>query len=367
MAFFSWIAAQQQQLAADLTVRAQAVSPNDNGQLLWDIFFPRQNVPSVVINTITPLLGTRFVADRREWNARGRYIPQEFPGTGQLEMIPIESFFNIGEREMQFIAERGVLLTQPQQEFESLVLPGIDVPKRTLGLAAANYRRIEVDTFNAWSTGQVTARNPITGQTQTVSFGFDQTVIGTDRYQTAGNPWTGGSGGTAYPNFILWLLEAQRAGVTIQGAMMRQATREAIRTSAPNIAFPITTSIPALLSDVEKRVSDEVGINFRFYLNERTVDPFTGNGNAVTKGSNLWPANKIAVVPVGEAVGYNAFAPCVRAVDIDSVVPEAEVDVNGQCVFPEASGNGRELQIEAQVNAMPVPLATQVYVIDAGV
>lgn len=367
MAFFSWVAGRESVLGAELTVRAQAQNPSDDGQLLWDIFFPRQDVPSVVINTITPLLGTRFVADRREWNGRGRFIPQEFPGTGQLEMIPIESYFNIGERELQSIVEMNVNISEGAAQFQSLVLPGIDVPKRTDGLVMANYRRIEVDAFAAWCTGQITAKNPVSGTTQTMSYGFGNTPIGTSRYQTAGTAWTGTpSTGTAYANFITWLLEAQRAGVSIGGAMMRLATKEAIRTSAPNIANPLS-DVPPTTDALEQQISQEIGLGFKFYVNERTVDPFTANGIATTAGSNLWTAHKIAIVPAGERIGNMCFAPVVRAKTLQASVPEAAIDVRGMTVYPDASGNGRELTVECQVNALPVPDERNVYVIDAGI
>lgn len=366
MAYFSWVAARDAIIGADLTVRAQAINPNDNGQRLWDIFFPRADVPSVVINTITPLLGTRFVADRREWGGRGRFIPQEFPGSGQLEMIPIETFFTIGEREMQSLVERGVNVDEGMAQFQNLVLPGIDVPSRTDGLVNANYNKIELDAFTAWATGQITARNPATNQTQTMSYNFGTTPIGTARYQTAGTAWTGGDSGTAYSNFILWLLEAQRAGVPIGGVQLRQLTREAIRTSAPNIGNPLSDE-PPLVTALEQQISSEVGIDFRFYVNERTLDPFTGTGNATSKGTNIWPAHKIAIVPPGERVGNMAFAPVVRATTIDAQVPDAEIDIRGMTVFPEASGNGRELTVECQVNALPVPDERMIYVLDCGV
>ncbi len=47
-----------------LTVSAQATSPNDNGQLLYDVFFPRQDVNSIKLDEL--VIGNhRPVSSRR--------------------------------------------------------------------------------------------------------------------------------------------------------------------------------------------------------------------------------------------------------------------------------------------------------------
>lgn len=362
MAYFYWLGRELALQNANYTILAQAINPNDDGQLLWDVFFPRRDVPSVRINTLTQLIPKRFTADRREWNARGRYVPQEFPGTAELEMVPIESFFKLGEREIQAIEERNnynLVMNVGVQEFLREV--GIDFEDRVLSLVRANYRRIEVDCFNAWTSGSVTARNPTTGSTYTMSYGLDTT-----RYQTAAPAWVGGSGGTAYTKFVQWLLDGYDRGIQISGAMMRLSTREAIRTSAPNLAIPFNTAIPPILSDVEARIQDETGSDFRFYTNERTVDIFGTAGLATTQ-TKVWPAQTIAVVPAGEAVGYSAFAPVGRAGEISRAVPEARIDRNGMAVFLETANGGRELTTESQVNQFPVPDQSRIWVMNAGV
>ena len=357
MAYFDWVAQSERLSNVDLTVLVQAINPYDTDQLMWDVFFPRQDVPSVKLDNITPVIPTRFVADRREWNARGRQIPQEYPSTSELEMVPIEAWFKMGEREIQSLTERTL---GNEALFRQLVQ--VSIPDRTRMLAQANYRRIEVDTFNAWSNGSITSRNPVTGNTVTMSFGF-----ASSRYQTAAPAWTGGSGGTAYANFVTWLKDAYQAGIVIGGAMMRLATAEAIRTSAPNTAFPYAGStIPALLSDVESRIQQETGSGFRFYINERHVDIFPDGGIATT-AVNLWPQHVVAVVPAGEIVGYNAFAPVARAFELATIAPEAKIDVNGMVAYSETANAGRDLTVECQVNALPVPLETRVWVIDAGI
>lgn len=362
MAYFHWVGREATLANANYTVLAQSINPNDDGALLWDVFFPRKNVPSVKINTLTSLIPKRYVSDRREWNARGRYIPQEFPGTAELEMVPIEDFFKIGEREIQAIEER-LGNSAPQnngaQEFINEI--GIDFEDRVSALVHANYRRIEMDCFNAWTSGTVTARNPSTGATYTMTYGLDST-----RYQVAAPAWTGTTAGTAYTKFVQWLLDGYDRGLQVAGAMMRLSTREAIRQSAPNLALVPGSGVAPILADVEARIQDETGTDFRFYTNERTLDVFGTAGLATTQ-TKVWPAQTIAVVPAGETVGYSAFAPVARAGELNRAVPEAKIDRNGMAVWVESANNGRELTTEAQVNQLPVVDESRLWVITVGI
>ena len=104
MADFSWIAEVDELSPAALTVLAQTVDPSDNGQLLWDIFFPRANVDSVDLKDLFTL-DDRPAADRREWNARGRFIPILTPEQRMMSMVPIEGYDKIDEYEMQKLEE----------------------------------------------------------------------------------------------------------------------------------------------------------------------------------------------------------------------------------------------------------------------
>lgn len=361
MPLFHWVGREALLASADYTVLAQAVSPNDDGQLLWDVFMPRRPVSSVKVRTLTQLIPRKFVSDRREWNARGRYIPQDFPGTAELEMIPIEDFFKLGEREIQDIEERlgGRADSMGIEEFLAEV--GIDFDSRVISLAQANYRRVEVDVMRAWALGTVTAMNPVSGATYSMSYGMSAS-----RYQTAAPAWTGGAGGTAYQKFIDWLLAGYDVGMQIAGAMMRTSTREAIRTSAPNLAFPVATNIAPTLADVEARIQDETGSDFRFYTNERTVDTFN-DGGVDTTATKIWPALTIAAVPAGEAVGFSAFAPVARAGEMSRAVPEARIDRNAVAVYLESAAAGRELTVEAQINMLPIPDENRCWVINAGI
>lgn len=346
---FAWLAQEDELSPAALTVQAQTISPNDQGRLLWDVFFPRENADSTEIQTLSDV-DFRPVSDRREWNQRGRNIDHRTPGGEAVEMIPIESFFQLGEYEMQKLEERTL---GNEQAFREIVRTSI--PDRVDTLVEANYRRIEVDAFTAWALGQITAKNPQRGTTQTLSLGFDAS-----RYQTAGTAWSAAA--NAYNEFISWLLDAIDAVGPVQGVMLRLATLNTIREDAPNPFSPDST-IQMTRAQLADRVGDEIGSEFTFYVNENTVDIYNDAGVAVTR-TKVWPADVVAAVPAGERVGSTHFAPVVRAAQLARAVPNAGIDVRGQTVVYESLNGGRGLNVEAQVNALPLPIESNVFVID---
>ncbi len=177
--------------SVDRTVSAQLVTPTNVGNLLYPTFFPPQPVRSVNIGEIS-IGNFRPTASRREWNGPGRSIPIRTPNTRDLEIIPVEAYFTLGEKEMQKLVE-------VTDNNEALILQrmGADLPSRTDALAEADERRIELDALTLWQTGSITQDDPQTGRTYVTSFGFDPA-----RIQTAGTAWTSG---TAYANFMAWL------------------------------------------------------------------------------------------------------------------------------------------------------------------
>jgi hypothetical protein len=349
---FNWIDQERELNAAAMTVRAQAVSPNDTGRLLWDAFFPRQDVNSVRLRTISTT-DFRPVADRREWNARGRLIPTKTPNVEELEMVPIESYFTMAEREIQDLEER----TLGNQDL-CRQLVRVDIPPRVEGLTQANYRRIEVDAFTAWSLGQIKAQSPQgVGGVQTFDFQFES-----QRYQTASTAWDDPSV-NAFNEFLAWLQDAYQMTGGGQGAMLRQATLNAIKADAP---VPNGT-LPPTARQLADRVQDELGTAFTWYINEGTVDTFNDGGVTTTR-TKLWAPGRIAIVPVGERVGSTAFAPVSRAFDVARQAgQQAGIDVRGNTVYYEISNGGRQLTVEAQVNALPMPEERLVAVMDSGI
>lgn len=344
---FTWIAEIEEFTSPALTVRAQAISPNDQEQLVWDVFFPRNNVDSIELREMTTRV-FRPVADRREWNQRGRVIPMLTPSMREMTMVPIESTDHIQEYELARLFERfgGV----PDLVRNQI---GVDIPDRVDTLVLANYRRLELDAMEAWANGQIIQRDPQTGRTFTASFGFDA-----GRYQVAATDWA--TAADAYSEFIAWLREGVEEVGSLSGAHLRQSTLLTIKADAPT-----DTGIELSTAQLQDQVSQDLGQAFTFYPNERTVHEFTDGGiEYVTK--KIWPANHVALVPAGQAVGTTAFAPVVRAQMMSSQVPDASIDIRGVTVVHEANNGGRELTIEAQLNAMPVPDEQRMWVIDAG-
>lgn len=355
MSDFAWLAEEDELSPAALTVRAQTISPNDQDRLRWDVFFPRRNVDSTKLSEITTL-DFRPVADRREWNQRGRYVPLQTPPRRDLEMVPIEAYFKVEEQELQTLAER--TLSTNERAFRDII--GAAIPDRTDQLVRADYRRLEIDAMTAWANGQIVAKNPQDGQTLAASFGFDAA-----RMQTAGTAWDD-VGENAYDLFLAWLESAVDYVGPIRGAVMRLATLKAIQADAPNPTVGAPAGLTPTVRDVESRIQDELASQFEFLVIEDSLDVFDDGGTATTR-TKVWPAQKVAALPAGVTIGSTAFAPVYRAMELARQVPGAGIDVRGVTVYHEGANAGRELTVEAQLNAFPVPDEQNVFVIDAGV
>lgn len=350
MSAFAWTETIDELSPAALTVMAQAISPNDDGTLKWDMFFPRQNVDSVDLKDVTTL-DYRPASDRREWNQRGRLIPIKTPTTRDVSIVPIEGNYLWGEYELQKLNERSLgnaaIIAQIMQN---------DVPGRVAAIARANYRRLELDAFTAWALGTITQRNPQNAsETFAASFGFDSA-----RYQTAATAWND-AGLNAYDELLAFLEDAIDAVGPIRGLVSRRNFITEVLSDAPDLAGGAQMTFVQL----ETRIQDDLGSEFRFYPMEDTVEVFTDGGTAST-ATKVWTAEKIAVVPASTSVGYSAFAPVVRAMDIARALPQAKLDTNGQTAFYEQHNNGRELTVEVQMNALPVPNEQKMFVMDVG-
>lgn len=346
----SWIPTVDDLSPAALTVRAQAISPNDNGMLKWDAFFPREDVESVELEDVTTL-DDRPTADRREWNAQGRNIPLRAPARRRVSIVPVEANSKIDEYEMQRLMER----TRGNAEIIREIMEA-SIPGRVDKLTRAVYRRIEVDAFTAWATGILTQKNPQTGETYSASFGFDSA-----RLLTAGTAWNDGSV-DAYDLFIQFMRDAEEAIGPTAGAIMRTPTRNAILADAPTLAGGAAMT----LAQFEQRVQDDLGSAFSLITMESTVDVFTDGGTA-TASTKVWPAQRVAAVPAGLRVGKTAFAPVVRAMEVARQVPSAGIDQNGVTVYYQEANGGRELQIDVQANPATIPDEQKVFVTNAGV
>lgn len=347
---FTWMAQVEELAPTALTVRAQTLSPNDNGRLLWDIFFPRADVDSVNLQDVSTL-DDRPAADRREWGARGRLIPILTPAQRKMRIVPIEAYDKINELEMQHLMEGAFGNSAIVQD-----VIGVRIPDRTDRLAMADYRRLELDAMQAWATGTIIQRNPQNAaQTYTASFGFPSS-----RIQTASTAWNAAA--NAYNEFIAWYEDGIEAVGPGEGAVLRLATLREILADAPDLPNGVSMT----RSQLADRVSQDIGQPFQFFVIENSLDVFDDGGTAVTR-TKVWPAEQVAFVPAGREVGRTAFAPVVRAMELSAQVPEASIDVRGVTVYHDSGNGGRELEIDAQLNAMPLPDESKVFVIDAGV
>lgn len=353
MAIANWLALQDALSPAALTVRAQAMPPNDTGEtLLWDTFLPRENVNSVELNDLTAL-DYRPAADRREWNARGRRIPMIIPARRKVSIVPIEANDKIDEHEMQRLAESA---SGNQTIVQDAI--GATIPKRVDRLVESVYRRLEVDAMSAWALGTITQRDPEdASKTFVASFGFSAS-----RYTTAATAWND-AGVNAYDLLQAFIVSAEDLVGPIEGVMLRLATMNAILADAPNLQ----NSVKMTRMQLADRISEDAGRSFEFFLNENSVDIFNDGGLAFTR-TKIWPAQVIAAVPQGQKIGSTAFAPVTRAMELASQVgTQAGIDVRGVTVFYEESNGGRELSIEAQANALPVPDEQKLRVENVGV
>lgn len=347
---FAWTETIADLSPAALTVMAQAISPNDDGTLKWDTFFPRQNVDSVDLKDVTTL-DYRPASDRREWNQRGRLIPVKTPTTRNVSIVPIEGNYLWGEYQLQKLNER----TLGNAATIASIMQS-DVPGRVAAIVKSNYRRLELDAFEAWALGTVTQRNPQNAsETFAASFAFDSA-----RYQTAGTAWND-AGLNAYNELLDFLDDGINSVGPIRGLVSRRNFIKEVLADAPDLAGGAQMTLVQL----EQRIQDDLGSEFRFYPIEDTVEVFTDGGTA-TSSTKVWAAEKIAVVPQRVSVGYSAFAPVIRAMDIARQLPQAKLDTNGQTAFYEEHNNGRELTVEVQVNAMPVPSEQYMFVMDVG-
>lgn len=343
--------------SAPLTVQAQALSVDDvdpNGLLIHPIFFPYTPTDSVKLQRIFEL-DDRFAADRREWNAPGRLIPGSTLKIDNLEMVPIESYFGIDEREMQAVLEQtgGVGETYKQVIAKS-------VPARVNSLVGANFRRVELDAMEAWSKGTITAKNAQNGTTQTLGIGIDSS-----RIQTAGTAWND-AGTNAYNDLMTWLRDGESVVGPIAAVHLRQATLNAIQADAPNPIPGAQTALKPSRRLIEQVITDELGHEFSFVVNERSVDVFNDGGTAVTR-TKIWPAQYVAAIPAGRQIGRTYRAPVLRAAQLAAEFPDAGIDQQGMVVYFDEQNSGKSALVQCQANWLPLPEERFVWTINAGV
>jgi hypothetical protein len=351
MAIANWLAGEATLTPAALTVLAQSIDPNNQDEMVWQAFFPRRDVPSVDLQSITAT-ENRFVADRREWNARGRRIPILTPVVKPVSIIPVEANFAVDEYEMQKLSEA---VGANQEQYRRMA--EVRVPDRVRNIVRSVYRRVEMDANTAWATGIITQKNPETGATYTATQLSDAT-----RYLTASPAWSDTSI-NAYETLLAFVTAAQAKVGRVVGVRLKTATLDVILADAPNL----TGDVLMTKQQLPARVAADLGQPFAFSVSDVTYEPFSDGGTATTTTA-VWPTGLVAAIPAGGTVGYTAFAPVVRAMEmVDRLGTRPGIDVNGVTVYYDESNTGRGFTVEAQANALPVLDPNKVYVTNAGV
>ncbi len=340
---------------AALTIRAQTVSPIDNGKLHWAEFFPEEEVLSSRWSDISTV-DFRPVASRRPWDALGRQLPQRVGKLRDGDMTPIESWFAINEQEIQRLGEN-------TGGNAAVVLDAIEarVPQRVDKAAMACWRTVELDSFNVWFNGFIRVTDPdeITSldpnyksKSYDVDFGIDPA-----RYPAA--PSSYASATNAYEQFRdTFIRPANDATGGIEGALLSRTLRDQIVMDAPTGAGGYRPTI----MEVEMRLSQEEGIPFKFEIAEWTMDIPDAYG--VYTRQRYIPTNQIAAIPTGRTVGTNKKVKQYKAMDLASMAAMEKVgyDNMGVLITPIVENDNKSLKVLGSILEAPVPDEYRVFV-----
>jgi len=339
---FDILARTESLTAVNLTIREQARLRENPNDLRWRAIFPRTEAGSVKIREISAV-DFRPVGGRREWNAQGREIPEVLGPIIDAEMVPINPTHHIDERRLQHLRERSQGVVQ-------LLDRGIiaDVDTWATRLADAADRQIEADAFEVWFNNRLTVMDPKTGETVSVSAGLDS-----GRYVTAAA--TLAAEANAYKAFIGYLRDARSMLGSVGAVRLRQALLDEILEDAPTFAGDTMS-----LAGLQARLNAEGFGNVAIVVDERTYHSFTDGGSEYST-SYYVPFDKIAFQPANGVVGATHFAPVTRAYDYLDVGRVRTI--SDFVVFHSEKNDGKTLLVEAQANALPLPIEQFVYVV----
>jgi hypothetical protein len=186
--------------------------------------------------------------------------------------------------------------------------------------------------------------------------------IAAERYKTGGvtagyAAWTNVN---AYGELIKFLTDTIDLVGGYDGVVLRQSSYNLIQESAPRpAAFP---NYPITRAQLENQIQQDTGQAFRFMVREDSLDVYNDGGLDVTR-TKVWPAKTVAAIPPGSRVGDTHFAPVVRSYEFANA-GAAEIDVRGIAVFRDVGNGGRQLTVEAQINALPLPVEQNVHVLN---
>jgi len=328
--------------ATNMTIREAARLAENPLDLRYRAIFPRINTDSVRLSEIT-LVDFRPIGGRREWNAQGREIPEKLGPARDFAMVPINPTHHIDERMMQLFGESGA-----QEMLQRGIIGSLTTwPTR---LADATERQLEAEAFEAWYTGKITVMDPKTGTTVLAALGFDPATT----YPAAGTIWSD-PGQNAYNNLLSGLQIAQSKFGAVGAARMRRKVATEIAKDAPQGP----NGLRPTLSSVQERVREEGFPDFTLIVDERTYDEWVDGGSATTQKYYV-PAGLVAYQPVSGVVGNTWVAPVVRAYDFLNGANRSLA--NGVVIFRSEKNDGKTLMIEAQENAIALPVEAWTYV-----
>lgn len=349
MPIFDWLEEDEKLSPAALTVRAQTLPPDDNGQLLYPLFFPSMDVDSMNLKEVLEM-DFRPAADRREWDAPERRLVLKMPDTRDIEMIPLGMDHVIGEKEMDKLDQN---TNGNEAVFQEVI--GAKIPARADMLVMGCYRQLELDCFEVWTKGGLTQRDPQSKRTYFVDY-----QIEAGRLQTAATPWATAT--NAYEEFIAWLKDGDRAIGGAEGVLAKSDVYDTILADAPvGINGGRLTG-----QDLIGRIKDDAMISdFGWFKHNGTVDQYV-DGGTETRRRDVFPDREIVLIPKGGAVGRTAKAPVRRARKIANAVPEANIDVRGATIFYFGMNDDKGLKIVSQLNAFPTVNDSKIWGINIG-
>lgn len=351
----NWLEEIESVSSVGLTVQAQALSLDEvdpNRALKHPVLFPYTDADSTDLRTIFET-DFRPVADRRAWDAPGRQVPLVLPEIEVVSMLPVESYFQMGEEEL---GKARAMAGGNEAVYRDLVRTSI--PRRVDGLVGANFRRVEVDALEAAAKGTITLKNPTSGATaQTFSLGF-----AAGRVQTAGTAWNDG-GVNAFSLFQSWLADGESEMGPIPAVMGRRLTLNAILADAPNIADYGGVGVKLTQNGLNDRLADILGHPFRFIVVEDQADVFTDGGTAYTRTSTF-PAGYLVALPASGQLGATYRAPVLRAQELSAAAPGAGIDVRGMTVYYIPVNDGKGVKVQCQANHLPLPFERNVWSIN---
>jgi hypothetical protein len=332
--------------AANLTIREQARLAENPNDLRWPALAPRVESPSTKISEITKV-EHRAIAGRRAFNAQPRELAERLGPARDYRIMPVSVRKTLDEEYLQELGDR--VGEAPELIRKEIIK---DVDRWPTFLSDSVDRLIEVEFFEAWFTGKITVKDPVTGEAIQVSMLYDSA-----RYPVEATP-IDDAGVNAWERFVFHLREARRRfGGAVGGFRARQRTIDEIVKDAPvnRDGYEMTQA------DAERRLAEMGFSGFKFVADERTYD--ASNGAEAPDERYYVPEGLGAFMPTSGRIGSTYFAAVRRAAQH---VKSEKVNLHNVTVFYYSANEGSSLIIRAEALPLGVPDEGSLYVVDWG-